>query len=66
MWEPCWGAIPSIQGSKVRLLLADHESELHGVCAQVQQVSVVFVDIESPPKGAHIYDPSVALRFLGN
>ena len=32
MWEPCWGAISSVQSLKTRLLLANHEGRLHGVC----------------------------------
>ena len=28
MWEPRWGAIPSIHGLKTRLLLANHEDRL--------------------------------------
>ena len=29
MCEPCWGTVLSIQGSKARLLPANHESRLH-------------------------------------
>ena len=30
------GAIPNIQSSKARLLLANHEDGLHGICQQIQ------------------------------
>ena len=41
MWEPCWGAIPSVQSPKVRLLLANHENKLHGVRPQMRKGPVI-------------------------
>ena len=66
MWESHWGLVVSIQGPKERLLLADHESGLHGVRVQVRQVTAVFANIKSPLERAHVYDQSMALRCLGN
>ena len=66
IWEPRWGTIPSVQGPKIRLLLANHKDELHGVCSQIRQVPMVFANIESPSKRAYIHDQLVAIFCLGN
>ena len=41
MWKPRWGAIPSVQSPKARLLLANHKDGLHGIRSQVRQVQLI-------------------------
>ena len=64
MWEPCWRAIPSIQSSKARLLLANHEDRLHGIRSQMRQVTTIYTDIESTSEGTYIHDQPVAIFRL--
>ena len=60
------GAVPSVQNPKARLLLANYEGRLHGVCTQMRQVLVVFTNIKSPLGGAHVHDQPMAIHSLGN
>ena len=61
-----WGEIPSIQSPKIRLLLANHEDRLHGICSQMRQVPAIYVDIEIPSRGTYIHDQHVAIYHLSN
>ena len=66
MWEPRWGAIPSVQGLKTRLLLANHEARLYGICLQMWQVLAICTDIKSSSGGTYIQDQPVAFCHQGN